>query len=125
MPIDPYIARGAQFPDYAQTLGQVAALRQRDIALAQNQQAFQLDQQQFQALQAKAAAEAAEADQLAELLKTGRLDEAMSLDPGTTQQFMQAKGIDPTSVFNREKYGVERAEAAAAAQRPKRTAADN
>jgi len=57
MPIDPLIARGAQVGSPAQTLGQIAALRQRDMALAQDQQAFQLNQQKLQreiALQEKA-----------------------------------------------------------------------
>jgi hypothetical protein len=45
MPIDPRIAAGVQPIDYSNTLAQIGALRQRDQALAQQNQEFGLEQQ--------------------------------------------------------------------------------
>jgi hypothetical protein len=47
MAVDPYIARGVQPIDYSNTLAQVAALRQRDQSLAQDQQLLGMRQQQY------------------------------------------------------------------------------
>jgi hypothetical protein len=47
MAVDPYIARGVQPIDYSNTLAQVAALRQRDQSLAQDQQMNTLYQKRF------------------------------------------------------------------------------
>jgi hypothetical protein len=47
MAVDPYIARGVAPIDISQTLGQVAALRQRDQSLAQDQNALNFQQQRY------------------------------------------------------------------------------
>jgi hypothetical protein len=80
MPIDPLIARGAQVTDPGNTLAQIAALRQRDMALAQDQQQQAMVRQKFE----RDVANSDKADQL--------WDEGMAdLDSGDPVRLEQGK----------------------------------
>jgi hypothetical protein len=103
MAVDPYIARGVQPIDISQTLAQVAALKQRDQSLSQDQQTNTLYQRKYDDAQARQAKEDQEDELVGSLLREGRLDEAFAIDPDTTAAFAQFKGIDPQTLLAKER----------------------
>jgi hypothetical protein len=106
MPLDPMIAR-PYVPDVSNTLGEIARLKvadqYRQAQMQQQQAELGFQRQKYGDAQARQAAEDAEDDMVAELLKTGRLKEAMAIDPDTALQFMQASGIDPQTLLAKER----------------------
>jgi hypothetical protein len=95
MAVDPYIARGVQPIDISQTLAQVAALKQRDQSLAQDQQMQSLYQQRFdygRQQDARLQQQEEEQDRLWNAaLDAGDLEAAMRIDPQETRVFLEGQ----------------------------------
>jgi hypothetical protein len=96
MSVNQLIARGGVPVDTSGTRGEIARMQQAD---QYRNQLMQREDAQLSREQAQQAQEDAEDDHVAGLLQSGRYDEALAIDPENTQLFMQAKGIDPQSVF--------------------------
>jgi hypothetical protein len=96
MSVNQLIARGGVPVDTSGTRGEIARMQQAD---QYRNQLMQREDAQLSREQAQQAQEDAEDDHVAGLLQSGRYDEALAIDPENTQLFMQAKGIDPQSVY--------------------------
>jgi hypothetical protein len=116
MALDPMIARGVAPIDVTNTLAQVAALRQRDQSLQQDASANALMRERFQYGVQRDQTEDEEDELVADHLRNGRIEEAMAIDPESAQMWMQAKGIDPQSVFRNKQLEQDQSQHAATLQ---------